>query len=59
VLALQQESGARTLEHRCTASIGVTLFIDLDFSVVDILKRADIAMYQAKDGGRNKVQFYE
>ena len=47
------------LEHHCTASIGVTLFSDREKSAAEILKFADLAMYQAKAAGRNNVQFYE
>ncbi len=47
------------IEHRCTASIGVNLFINHDASEDDILKWADIAMYQAKEAGRNSIHFYE
>ena len=59
VLSVEREStDAVTLEHRCTASIGVTLFIHSEASQEDILMRADAAMYQAKEQGRNRVQFY-
>lgn len=47
-----------TVQHRCTASIGVALFNDND-SKKTVLKRADQAMYEAKDAGRNQVRFYE
>ncbi len=47
------------LEHRCTSSIGVVLFIDHEIRPDDILKWADMAMYQAKAGGRNRVIFFE
>ena len=50
---------AVTLVHRCTASIGVTLFIGGQASQDDILMRADAVMYEAKAQGRNRVQFYE
>ena len=46
------------LAHRCTASIGVVLFIDNVTPQDDILKWADAAMYQAKEMGRNTVRFY-
>lgn len=46
-------------EHRCTSSIGVVLFINHEDSALDILKWADMAMYQAKAGGRNRVIFFE
>ncbi len=47
----------RVIEHRCTASIGLVLF--LDSSAEEILKCADIAMYRAKEAGRNGVIYYE
>jgi diguanylate cyclase (GGDEF)-like protein/PAS domain S-box-containing protein len=46
------------VEHRCTASIGVALFLNHQTSQTDILKQADAAMYQAKEAGRNGVRFY-
>ena len=48
---------AVTLVHRCTASIGVTLLIHSEASQDDILMRADTAMYQAKEQGRDRVQW--
>jgi diguanylate cyclase (GGDEF)-like protein/PAS domain S-box-containing protein len=48
-----------TVEHCCTVSIGVTLFINHQASQADILKSADMAMYQAKAAGRNQIRFYE
>lgn len=59
VLKGQQDSGAQTVEHQCTSSIGVVLFINHEISAEEILKRADMAMYQAKEGGRNQIHFYE
>jgi GGDEF domain-containing protein len=35
------------------------MFHNHDASPEDILKWADIAMYQAKEAGRNLVRFYE
>jgi len=46
------------VEHHCTASIGVTLFINHESSQDEVLKRADMAMYQAKESGRNTICFY-
>jgi diguanylate cyclase (GGDEF)-like protein len=48
-----------TVEHRCTASIGVTIFNADSGGHDDILKRADSAMYSAKQGGRNRIQLFE
>lgn len=47
------------IEHRCTASIGVSMFINHEASQDDILKWADKAMYQAKEAGRNSIWFYD
>ncbi|MEH6560899.1 MAG: EAL domain-containing protein [Marinobacter sp.] len=40
------------------SSIGVSLFPDDGTEVDDLIKRADAAMYQAKEQGRNNFQFY-
>ncbi|MDD4881509.1 MAG: diguanylate cyclase [Gallionellaceae bacterium] len=48
-----------TVEHQCSASIGVVLFVDDEASQDDILKWADQAMYQAKEAGRNAIRFYQ
>ncbi|MGZ8236082.1 sensor domain-containing protein, partial [Methylobacter tundripaludum] len=45
-------------DYHSTPSIGVTLFID-DLSAEELLKRADIAMYQAKTSGRNAMRFFD
>ena len=50
---------AVALEHRCTSSMGVTLFTRSEDSQDEILMRADSAMYQAKAQGRNRVRFYD
>jgi diguanylate cyclase (GGDEF)-like protein/PAS domain S-box-containing protein len=46
-------------EHRSTPSIGVTLFTDQRETVDELLKRADLAMYQAKAAGRNTLRFFD
>jgi diguanylate cyclase (GGDEF)-like protein/PAS domain S-box-containing protein len=48
-----------TYEYFSTPSIGVTLFNDAPCSVDELLKRADIAMYQAKACGRNAMRFFD
>jgi|APEBP8051072266_1049373.scaffolds.fasta_scaffold07024_2 diguanylate cyclase (GGDEF)-like protein/PAS domain S-box-containing protein len=55
----QKGTAENTVEHQCTASIGVALFSKRDASRDDILKWADKAMYQAKEAGRNLIRFYE
>ena len=60
LLTFKQEGKADTiLEHLCTASIGVVVFINHEESADNILKWADTAMYQAKESGRNRIRFYE
>ena len=58
-LSLQKKEKTKhiTVEHRCTSSIGVTLFADHQESHEALLKDADIAMYQAKNNGRNQISF--
>ena len=46
-------------EHHFTASIGATLLRDLYDSVDEVLKQADLAMYRAKDEGRNTLRFFD
>ncbi|WP_332827432.1 EAL domain-containing protein [Ramlibacter sp.] len=45
--------------HHSTCSIGVTLFGKAPSSVNELLKQADLAMYQAKAAGRNAVRFFD
>ncbi len=45
--------------HHSTCSIGVTLFGKTPCSVSELLKQADLAMYQAKNAGRNAVCFFD
>ena len=45
--------------HYISPSIGVTLFKSDEHTVDDLLKQADLAMYQAKAAGRNSVCFFE
>lgn len=60
-LLTDSQAGAKekTVEHHCTASIGVALFINHDSSPEEIFKQADQAMYQAKEVGRNRVCFFD
>ncbi len=48
-----------TVEHKCTSSIGMVVFLNHEGTVEDILRLADKAMYQAKGDGRNTVSFFE
>lgn len=46
------------IEHSCTVSIGIVLFLGQEISVDELLRRADMSMYKAKDSGRNAIRFY-
>ena len=46
-------------EYHCTASIGASIFSDHDYTQDELLKQADIAMYQAKTSGRNVLRFFD
>ena len=47
------------LEHHSSPSIGVTLFLGHRETVDELLRRADLAMYQAKAEGRNTMRFFD
>ncbi|WP_229260013.1 sensor domain-containing protein [Duganella aquatilis] len=64
LLQLVQEAVAApvTLEQQVvtvTCSIGVSVYPADGAEPEQLLKHADIAMYRAKEAGRNQVQFYE
>ena len=42
-----------------TSSIGVTLFANQQCALEELLKQADIALYQAKESGRNMLRFFD
>lgn len=46
-------------EYNITASIGITLFGGHSQSHEELLKHTDIAMYQAKKEGRNRLRFFD
>lgn len=55
----QDDKTEAVVGHRCTSSIGVVLFANQEASPEDVLKWADMAMYQAKAAGRNTVHFFQ
>jgi diguanylate cyclase (GGDEF)-like protein/PAS domain S-box-containing protein len=57
--ALNLDYQLATSQHRSTPSIGVTLFGGVHESIEEPLKRADLAMYQAKAAGRNTLRFFD
>lgn len=50
---------AQHVAHRCSASVGVVVFWNHAFSEQELLGRADQAMYQAKQAGRDRVVMFE
>ena len=59
VAALGQPYSLTDYEHRSSASIGVAMFLGCDDVAEELLKRADMAMYQAKSAGRNTMRFFD
>ena len=45
--------------YTSSVSIGITLFGDYKSDIDELLKQADIAMYQAKEDGRNTLRFFD
>ena len=48
-------------DYEClsTVSVGISLFSGHPESAEDLLKHADVAMYQAKTAGRNAIRFFD
>lgn len=46
-------------EHHSSPSIGISLFRGHEATVDELLQQADLAMYQAKNSGRNNVRFFD
>lgn len=56
---LNQDYHLAGRQYRCSPSIGITLFCGQTITVDELLKQADLAMYQAKSSGRNTLRFYD
>lgn len=46
-------------DYYCTMSMGIVTFPDAGDSVTDLVKKADIAMYEAKKSGKNRISKYQ
>lgn len=46
-------------QYIVTASIGINLFVDHQETSEELMKRSDLAMYQAKAEGRNAIRFFD
>ena len=56
---VQTDQSILSLQHYCSASIGIVLFSGIQKTNEELLKEADQAMYKAKESGRNTVQHYD
>ncbi|HEY8097626.1 MAG TPA: EAL domain-containing protein [Methylobacter sp.] len=59
IASLNQAYQLTCHEYQNTPSIGITLFVNHQYTVRALLKRADIAMYEAKAAGRNTLRFFD
>jgi diguanylate cyclase (GGDEF)-like protein/PAS domain S-box-containing protein len=59
IASLNQMYMLGNVEHHSTPSIGVTLFGQQRQTVDELLKQADLAMYEAKAAGRNTLRFFD
>jgi diguanylate cyclase (GGDEF)-like protein/PAS domain S-box-containing protein len=57
--ALNESYALSKYECFSSPSIGITLFNDHQSGIEELLKQADIAMYQAKKAGRNAMRFFD
>jgi diguanylate cyclase (GGDEF)-like protein/PAS domain S-box-containing protein len=59
ITALNQPYQLDIHSYQNTPSIGITLIREYDQGVEELLKQADIAMYQSKKDGRNTIRFFD
>ncbi|KAF0201817.1 MAG: diguanylate cyclase/phosphodiesterase with PAS/PAC [Gallionellaceae bacterium] len=57
--ALSKEFAVGVYQLSVTTSIGVCVYPDDGGTAVQLLRNADMAMYRAKDAGRNRFEYYE
>jgi diguanylate cyclase (GGDEF)-like protein/PAS domain S-box-containing protein len=57
--ALNQPYQLGQHEYHSSPSIGITMIEDQQSSIDELLKQADIAMYQSKMSGRNALHFFD
>ncbi|WP_323139760.1 EAL domain-containing protein [Massilia phyllosphaerae] len=58
LVTLRQPYDLGQYTHHSTASIGIVLFKDAVDDSGELLKRADMAMYEAKNAGRGTLSFF-
>lgn len=57
--ALAQPYKLKGCEHHSSPSIGICLYHGNEDTLESLIEKADMAMYQAKNGGRNAVRFFD
>ncbi len=57
--ALNQTYQLKEVSFNSTPSIGITLFQGQHVTAEELMKQADLAMYQAKDMGGNSIHFFD
>jgi diguanylate cyclase (GGDEF)-like protein/PAS domain S-box-containing protein len=56
---LNQPYALECTEYTGTPSIGVTLFFDHEITLEELLRQADMAMFRAKEDGKNRIRFFD
>lgn len=57
--SVRQPYSLKQYQYHSTASIGISLFYNSDLNVETLFKHADTAMYEAKNGGRDMMCFFD
>jgi|GEM_PF-561402 len=48
-----------TMEYYCSLSMGIVQFPEDGSNFLDVMKKADIALYEAKRHGKNRVEYFD
>jgi diguanylate cyclase (GGDEF)-like protein/PAS domain S-box-containing protein len=59
IAVLEQAFALKDISYFITASIGASVFLGHQVEIETIMKQADLAMYKAKDAGRNTLRFFD
>lgn len=59
IAALNRTYGLGEVSYHITPSIGASVFLGQQTATDALLKQADLAMYKAKNAGRNTLRFYD